>query len=170
MVNMNTSKFFILLWLSTFFSFIHSLEPLPEAFNPIKMNENLIIYELVSAAANQNWKMEIFDLSEPVSAHYHKEQRQILVVLEGELEAFLDDQRPIHLERFETLHIPAGLVHALRPVGKSVRFLAIDSPNFVYPEDVFFDKQLAQMCSSCQDKVYDSKEDLCEASEDLLHI
>lgn len=114
------------------------IEPLPENFHPIKVSDYLTIYEIVSASAKQKWKLEIFDLSEPIKAHYHKRQEQVIIVLEGQLEVLVGEDSPLQLNPLQTLTIPPGVIHALKPVGKSVRFLALDSPVFTYPEDVFF--------------------------------
>lgn len=82
----------------------------------------------------------MFDISAPIESHHHKIQTQILIVLEGKLEALLGSQPSIQLEAMQTITILPGTVHALKPITPSVRFLAIDSPPFEFPNDVYYEK------------------------------
>ncbi len=100
-------------------------------------SENLTIYSLVPPEAGQGWKLEMFELSEPILSHYHKIQRQFILVTDGELIAFYG-QNPVVLKRGQLACVEPGKVHSLTPVGK-VRFFSIDMPGFHYPEDVYFD-------------------------------
>lgn len=115
------------------------IKPLPKPYKAKKINEELTIYELVPTSAKQKWKMELFDLSQSVGDHYHKIQSQVIVVLEGNLELIINSKEKIILKPMQTYFIPPKTVHALKPVGgKTVRFLAVDSPAFEYPIDAYY--------------------------------
>lgn len=100
-----------------------------------QVNQHLTIYPIVSLKANQGWKCELFELTEPIQAHYHKIQQQIVLVVDGELKAFLNNEETV-LQKGEFLCVDPGVVHAFVPEGK-VRFIVIDLPGFQFPEDVF---------------------------------
>ncbi|MBS3904361.1 MAG: cupin domain-containing protein [Simkania sp.] len=108
----------------------------------VVINENLTIYPLVPPEADQSWKLELFELAEPIPAHYHKLQRQYILVTEGKLEACYGGHDPIILRSGELVHTDPGMIHALTPKGRA-RFLAIDLPGFNFPEDVFYDQPMA---------------------------
>jgi quercetin dioxygenase-like cupin family protein len=106
----------------------------------VYINENLTIYPIIPPDAGQGWKLELFELAEPVLTHYHKIQRQFIVVAEGELTAFYGGA-PIILRRGDIARVDPGIPHSLVPKGKA-RFFTIDLPGFNYPEDVCFDPPL----------------------------
>lgn len=103
-----------------------------------KVDADLIIYSLVPPEAAQGWKIELFDLSRPITSHYHKIRRQILLVAEGEMSATVGNGEPAILKSGELMVIDPGNLHSLNPIG-TVRFFDIDFPGFHFPEDVFYD-------------------------------
>lgn len=107
-------------------------------------SEHLTIYSIVPLDAGQGWKLEMFELSEPIAPHYHRLQRQLIVVIDGELIAFYGQEHPVVLKSGQLTYVDPGRIHALTPVGK-VRFLSIDMPGFDYPEDVYFDNSPLQL-------------------------
>jgi mannose-6-phosphate isomerase-like protein (cupin superfamily) len=100
--------------------------------------EHLTIYSLVPPEAGQGWKLEMFELSEPIATHYHKVQRQCILVADGELIAFYGEDHPVVLKCGQIAVVDPGKLHALTPIGKA-RFFSLDMPGFNYPEDVYFD-------------------------------
>ena len=108
----------------------------------VQVSENLIFYPLVPPEAGQGWKLELFTLSETIPPHYHKLQRQFILVVDGELKAICSNASYITMQSSEFILIEPGVVHSLVPNG-SAQFFAIDLPGFVYPEDVFYDKPSA---------------------------
>jgi len=104
----------------------------------LQVNENLTIYSLVPPDAGQGWKLELFALAEPIAPHYHKLQRQMILVAEGDLKAFYEGETPVSLRSGEIAQVEPGIVHSLIPEG-TVRFFSIDFPGFHFPEDVFYD-------------------------------
>jgi len=101
----------------------------------------LTIYSLIPHAAKQGWHLDLFDVTEPVDAHYHRIQTQIMIMIEGKLELTLDDKRIVMLPG-QTIKIAPGTVHGLTPIDGPARSLFIDFPGFNYPEDAYSDKQL----------------------------
>jgi mannose-6-phosphate isomerase-like protein (cupin superfamily) len=99
--------------------------------------EHLTLYSLVPPEAGQGWKLEMFELSEPIAPHYHKIQRQFIVVADGEPRVLKSGQLAI---------VDPGKLHSLTPIGK-VRFFSIDMPGFNYPEDVYFDHVPPPSCA-----------------------
>ncbi len=104
----------------------------------LQVNKNLSIYPLVPPEAGQGWKLELFELSEPIAPHYHKLQRQLILVAEGELKAFYGTEAPVTLRSGELAQVDPGILHSLIPEG-TVRFFSIDLPGFHFPEDVYYD-------------------------------
>lgn len=105
----------------------------------MQVNENLTIYSLVPPDAGQGWKLELFELSEPIAPHYHKLQRQILLVAEGVLKAVYGREEPVALQSGELVRVDPGIVHSLIPEG-TVHFFSLDLPGFHFPEDVYYDQ------------------------------
>ena len=108
---------------------------LSQACNIETINTNLTIYELISPEAQQHWKIELFDICENVSSHYHKLQTQIIIVLEGRVKFFWENMAVI-LGPGQFISIPPQKVHAIHP-QEHVRFLVINIPGFNHPDDVF---------------------------------
>ncbi|MES2345800.1 MAG: cupin domain-containing protein [Chlamydiota bacterium] len=104
----------------------------------VTISDDLTIYSLVPPEARVGWKLELFCLSAPVSSHYHKIQKQWIVVVDGSLTAVCGRGKPTILQSSHILSIDPGTQHALIPEG-TVRFFAIDLPAFDFPEDVFYD-------------------------------
>lgn len=105
--------------------------------SPINVNENLTIHPLIPPEAGVGWNFEFFELAEAIPAHYHKLQRQIILVADGKLKVCCDNQAPIALQKSDLIHINPGVIHALIP-ERSSRFFAIDLPGFAFHEDVFY--------------------------------
>jgi mannose-6-phosphate isomerase-like protein (cupin superfamily) len=103
------------------------------------------ITPLISPQNGLGYKIELFDLAEPVSFHYHKIQVQYLVVLEGVLGLSFKEQR-IDLKSGDFVAIPPNTLHSIHPHG-FVRFAAIDVPGFTYPEDVYDEGAPAQQAT-----------------------
>lgn len=94
-----------------------------------------MITELIPLAANLIWTVSVFDLSEEVSAHYHKIQTQLILVLSGSMVIQLKEcSRELHDGDF--LSIPPMTSHAIMPI-KKVCFLTVDFPGFGFPDDVY---------------------------------
>ncbi|MDR3624094.1 MAG: cupin domain-containing protein [Chlamydiales bacterium] len=104
----------------------------------IQVNENLTIYPVVPTGAGQGWKCELFKLAESIPPHYHKIQKQIILVVEGVLKCLYGNKQVLLLQEGEFLCINPGVTHSLIPEG-TVQFFAINLPGFQYPEDVFED-------------------------------
>jgi len=102
------------------------------------VNENLTFYPIVPPEAKQGWKLELFEVKAAISPHYHKVQRQFILVTEGSLQAVCTGEEPILLQKGDVLCIDPGITHALSPLGKA-QFFAIDLPGFAFPEDVYED-------------------------------
>jgi len=123
-----------------------------DTLHPPEIHENLTICHLIPHEADQGWKMELFDLGRPAPTHYHKIQRQYILVLEGEIEAQSGGEGSL-LANSDLLRIDAGILHSLVPKGRC-RFLSIDMPSIV--NDVFFDKPqpgLAESWSSIPSQI-----------------
>ncbi len=103
------------------------------------IHPNLTIYPLIPPEANQGWKVELFDLGKSIEPHYHKLQRQYILVVEGQLQAFYGTKEPLILQSSQLVYVDPGIVHSLIPKGR-VRFFSIDFPGFNFPEDVFYDE------------------------------
>ncbi len=103
----------------------------------VEVNKNLKFYPLVPPEAGQKWKLELFVLSETIQPHYHKIQKQFLLVMEGNLTVFYGTKKAV-LQPSEFVQIDPGVVHSLVPEGTAI-FFAIDLPGFNFPEDVFED-------------------------------
>ncbi|MBM3184066.1 MAG: cupin domain-containing protein [Chlamydiae bacterium] len=114
-----------------------SFLPLLGAVIATVIDEHLTIYPLVPTEANQGWNLELFDCSRVIPLHYHKIQRQFILVVDGSMDAVHGNEKTI-LRRGEILQIEPGVEHALVP-EKKCRFFAIDLPGFHFPEDVFED-------------------------------
>jgi|GEM_PF-2668149 len=101
-------------------------------------SDNLNIYSLVPPEAEQGWKLELFEISAPIPPHYHRIQRQFILVTDGELTALYGEENPVILKSGDAAYVDPGKVHSLIPKG-TVRFFSLDLPGFNYPEDVYFD-------------------------------
>ncbi|HCI49001.1 MAG: hypothetical protein A2977_00330 [Alphaproteobacteria bacterium RIFCSPLOWO2_01_FULL_45_8] len=115
---------------------IISLKPLSGNFPKIS-RPGLSIYEVVPVSAGQPFKLEIFDLSGPMTPHYHKIQSHLITVLEGYLEVLTTEKEPLLLGPLESITIVPGVIHNIKSVGNVVRFSSLASPAFDYPEDVY---------------------------------
>lgn len=104
----------------------------------VQVDEHLSIYPLVPFEAAQGWKLELFELARPILPHYHKLQRQFVLMVEGELKATYGNHESIILQSGQLVQVDPGVLHSLVPEG-SVRFFAIDLPGFAFPDDVFYD-------------------------------
>lgn len=104
----------------------------------LHISENLTIYPVVPPEAEQGWKLELFELGEAIQPHYHKIQRQLILVTEGELQAFYGNEKPITLHSGELIYVDPGIIHSLIP-KETARFFSIDLPGFKFPEDVYHD-------------------------------
>ena len=63
------------------------------------------------------------------SFHYHPNQEEVIYVLEGELEQWIEDRKMI-MHPGDSAFIPAGVVHAsFNSSDKDVKILAILSPS-----------------------------------------
>jgi quercetin dioxygenase-like cupin family protein len=103
-----------------------------------QIDEQLTIYSIVPPKAAQGWKLELFVLAKTILPHFHKLQRQIILVVEGELKVICDTNPPQILRAGDLTHIDPGVVHALIPIN-TCRFFAFDMPGFDYPDDVYHD-------------------------------
>ncbi len=110
----------------------------------LQVNENLTIYSLIPPEAEQGWKLELFRLAEPIAPHYHRLQRQLILVTEGKVNAFYDNEKSVILQSSELTHVDPGIVHSLIPEGTAY-FFSIDFPGFHFPEDVFYDESLTKL-------------------------
>jgi quercetin dioxygenase-like cupin family protein len=100
-------------------------------------SEYLKIYSLVPPEAGQGWKLELFELSEPIAPHYHQIQRQLILVTDGEMLASYGEE-PILLKCGDIVYVDPGKIHSLTP-KEYARFFSLDLPGFHYPYDVYFD-------------------------------
>ncbi|HEY2811173.1 MAG TPA: cupin domain-containing protein [Rhabdochlamydiaceae bacterium] len=114
----------------------------PVNADTIQVNEHLTIHSLVPPAAQQKWKLELFEVSEPISRHYHKVQRQIMFPVQGRLKVIESSGKETILQEGECICINPGIAHSLIPEG-AVSFFALDFPGFIFPEDVFEDEPAA---------------------------
>ncbi len=114
-----------------------------------KFNPNMTLYSFVHPSSGQGWKLELFDLSESIPFHYHKIQRQYILAVEGEMEAFLENQSVV-LKSGDLICIEPGMAHSLVPIG-NVRFFAIDLPGFVFPDDVYSGQSSGALCWAPRD-------------------
>jgi mannose-6-phosphate isomerase-like protein (cupin superfamily) len=103
----------------------------------VLMNENVTVYPLVPPSAGQGWKLELVELTEPITSHYHKVKKQYALVAEGELKAFYGSETPMILHPGELFAIEPGVLHSVFPEGR-MRFFSIDFPGYNYPEDFFY--------------------------------
>lgn len=116
-------------------SVIHP-ELLARDFETSHFGEGVTLHQLVPAEANLGWKVEIIDLAVTVGPHYHKIQNHLLVILEGQLEITCDE-KSFTLGPGQTITIPAGANHTLKPQQGSVRLLALDMPGITFPVDSY---------------------------------
>ncbi len=93
------------------------------------------IYRLVPSDAAQPWIMELYDIAERTTPHYHKIKTQTYMILEGRAKFLLGEAQEI-LEAGQHLTIPPGLPHTVEPEGL-IRLLVIDWPNLPHPEDYY---------------------------------
>lgn len=105
------------------------------------INPDLTAYTLIPSQANQTWKISLIDFSKKIDPHYHLEQNQLIIVMEGELTTCIDNEEMTLLPGQYAL-IPHGKVHDLTPSAEGCRFLVVDLPGFDFPEDAFHDKPL----------------------------
>ena len=112
------------------------LAPLPHLAKTI-ISPSLTIYHVVPTCAGQPFKLEIFDLSGPLTPHYHKMQTHTITVIEGILDVQIDDQEPLRLRPLESVTIFPYMMHSLKSSGKWVRFSKLASPAIDVPEDVY---------------------------------
>ncbi|MCB1107746.1 MAG: cupin domain-containing protein [Chlamydiia bacterium] len=134
-----------------------SLEPLSIADSCIaeQIDDDLIIYPFLPPEAAQGWKVELFELSRSIPSHYHKIQRQILLVAEGKLSVSIGSEEVVTLGSGELIMVDPGNRHSLQPKGVA-RFFDISFPGIPFPEDVFEDtpKERYEWVNS-RDKVFD---------------
>lgn len=129
---------------------------LPANSHVEKINHNKVIYELFPAAENFTWSINLFELSEAIPSHYHLVQTQLIKILDGTMTLQLADQS-IELRAGDFCAIPPKITHGLIP-QEYVRFLVIDFPGFLFPEDVYEDNRIRDegkffICLSKQFKV-----------------
>lgn len=63
--------------------------------------------------------------------HYHEKAAQLFYILEGEAE-FQVNEETIHVNRGESLHIPAGTKHRIsNKSNQNIRFLVISAPTTI---------------------------------------
>ena len=62
-----------------------------------------------------------------IDPHLHRHTTQIYVALEGDLLVEQDDTSR-HLEPFETVRVPANVVHRARPAGETAVLMNISIP------------------------------------------
>lgn len=105
----------------------------------IIVTDHFTKYPIIPPEAGQGWKLELFDLDEPIGNHYHKLQRQFVLVAQGELKALYGTDTPLLLKSSDLSCVDPGIVHSLIPEGRAC-FFTIDLPGFDYPDDVFFDE------------------------------
>lgn len=110
-------------------------EQLPVGCRFEKFTPDMLIYEFLLPEDGHSMKLQIFDVREEMPFHYHHIQTQLILVLEGHLQVSDASQKRI-LESGQLIAIPPKVSHMLTPLGK-VRFLAIDLPGFVFPEDIY---------------------------------
>lgn len=110
---------------------------LAKDFETIHFGEGVTLHQLVPAEAKLGWKVEIIDLSVTVGPHYHKIQNHLLVILEGQLEITCNGEKTFTLGPGQSISIPAGTSHILKPQQGSVRLLALDMPGLTFPIDSY---------------------------------
>lgn len=94
---------------------------------------DLLIDQIVPIEAGQNWKLEFFQLSNPIESHHHRVQRQIIIVAEGELEAIYGTDGSKRVYKGDLVAVDPGISRSLIPKGK-VQFFTLDISRFVYPQ------------------------------------
>lgn len=109
----------------------------------VKTNsESLKISPLVSPEAGHGWKLEFFEVTEPVPEHCHTIQRQMIVVVQGELMLFCDGEKSGTVRSGELMRIDSGIVHSMIPHGLT-RFFCIDILGFLSSDDLLYDAPVA---------------------------
>jgi quercetin dioxygenase-like cupin family protein len=104
----------------------------------VHVNQNITIHTLIPHDTNQGWKLELFDIHEPIAQHYHKIQRQIMIVTQGKLQVTCGAQGPVVLNVGDMIHVDPGIMHSLVPLDRAC-FLTLDIPGFEFPQDVYYD-------------------------------
>lgn len=86
-------------------------------------------YEILSHVEMPECSIRIISMEEleGVALHYHESFTQIYTVLRGEVDVRLADQRMV-LRPFETIRIPQGAVHSVRPMNGPARVLSLAIP------------------------------------------
>lgn len=123
-----------------------TLRPLPENL-PKEISPEDITYAIIPPSSGLNYKINIYDIFEPVAGHFHEHQTQCITVLEGKLKVQIDSQAPLILGPTESVKILPHAWHALDPMERPVRYIsayffdAARHPNGLpFPEDVFTTK------------------------------
>ncbi len=119
-------------------------KPMPENLPKFVTPED-VTYTIIPPASGLNYKISVFDISEPFAGHTHEYQTQNIMVLDGKLKVQRDDEDPVILEPSDTLQILPNVWHVLEPVNGPVRYLstyffdAAQHPTGLpFPEDVNF--------------------------------
>lgn len=112
------------------------------SINNNNAEKRINITKCIPPEAGQGWNLELFELAEPIPAHYHKIQRQLILIVEGEMQASYENEESVELKAGNLIYIKPGIIHSLIPKG-TVRFFAIDLPGISFPEDVFYDEPMA---------------------------
>ena len=120
------------------------LKPMPENLPKFVTPED-VTYTIIPPASGLNYRISVFDISEPFAGHSHEYQTQNILVLDGKLKVQRDDEEPLTLEASDTLQILPNVWHVLEPVNGPVRYLstyffdATQHPTGLpFPEDVNF--------------------------------
>lgn len=112
-------------------------ELLAKGFETHQFAEGVTVHQLIPAEAKLGWKAEIIDLAVTVGPHYHKIQNHLLVILEGQLEITCTKEKTFSLGPGQSITIPAGTCHTLKPQHGSVRLLALDMPGLAFLIDSY---------------------------------
>lgn len=120
----------------------HILKPMPNNL-PACVEPEDITYTVIPPNSGLNYKVNVYDIFEPVEGHYHAHQTQEVMVLDGQLKVQLNDETPIILGPSGKIQILPNVWHVLEPVNGPVRYIstyffdAAQHPTGLpFPEDV----------------------------------
>ena len=120
------------------------LNPMPENLPKLTTGED-VTYTVIPSTSGLNYKISVYDISEPITGHDHEYQTQDIMVLEGKLKVQLDNKDPMILEPSDKVQILPKVWHVLEPVDGPVRYIstyffdAAQHPTGLpFPEDVNF--------------------------------
>ena len=120
------------------------LKPMPKNL-PKLMTDEDVTYTIIPETSGLNYRINVFDISKSVPAHYHEYQTQDIMVLEGKLKVHLDNADPIILEPSDKVQIPPKVWHVLEPFNGPVRYISTyffdakqHPTGLPFPEDVNF--------------------------------